>query len=60
MKLHKFRQDLQDYQDNLVLIQLYPVHLVDPVRKIEMHLVKFIFRSDWTLFSPAAVLICRI
>jgi hypothetical protein len=32
MKLHLFRQDLQDYQDFFGLVWLYPVHPVDPVR----------------------------
>jgi hypothetical protein len=26
MKLHSFRQDLQDYQDFFGLVSLYPVH----------------------------------
>ena len=46
MKLHLFRQDLQDYQDNFVLASLYPVHPVDPVRKIELHFVKFLLRLN--------------
>ena len=33
MKLNSFRQDLQDYQDSFVFVQLDPVHPVDPVRK---------------------------
>jgi hypothetical protein len=32
MKLHLFRQDLQDYQNFFGLVWLYPVHPVDPVR----------------------------
>ena len=49
MKLHSFRQDLQDYQDFFGLVWLYPVHPVDPDRKINLHFVKFFIRSDWTL-----------
>jgi len=40
---HLFRQDLQDYQDNFVFVKLNPVHPVDPVRKIELYFVKFLF-----------------
>ena len=32
MKLHLFRQDLQDYQNFFGLVWLYPVHPADPVR----------------------------
>jgi len=32
MKLHSFRQDLQDYQDFLALVPQYFVHPVDPVQ----------------------------
>jgi hypothetical protein len=39
----------QDYQDNFVFVSLNPVHPVDPVRKIELHFVKFLFRLGWTL-----------
>ena len=27
----------------------YPVHPGDPVRKIKMHFVNFLLKSDWTL-----------
>jgi hypothetical protein len=37
MKLQLFRQDLQDYQDFFGLVELYPVHHVDPVRKWKDH-----------------------
>ena len=35
---------------------LYPVHPVDPVRKIKLYFVKFCIRLIWPLFKPAAVL----
>jgi hypothetical protein len=54
VKLNYFRQDLQDYQDNFVLVSLYPVHPVDPVRKIELNFVKFLFQSDWTIAARGA------
>ena len=56
MKLHSFRQDLQDYQDFFILVLLYPVHLVDHVRKWKVHAVKFSIRSNWPLRWPAAEL----
>ena len=49
MKLHQFRQDLQDYQDNFIFVSLYPVDPVDPVIKIKMHFVKIPLISDRTL-----------
>ena len=54
MKLHSFRQDLQGYQDFFCLVRLYPVHPVDPVRKIKLYFVKFFIRLNWSLFRPAA------
>jgi hypothetical protein len=32
MKLNSIRQDLQDYQDFLGLVQQYLAHLIDPVK----------------------------
>ncbi len=43
MKLHSFRQDLQDHQDLLDLILRYPVHPVDPVRKWKFMPLSFLF-----------------
>ena len=51
MKLHSFRQDYQDY---FGLVWRYPVHPVDPVRKIKLHFVKFFFRLDRPFFWSAA------
>jgi hypothetical protein len=53
-KTHSFRQDLQDYQDFFGLVSLYPVNLVDPVRKWKVYTVKFSIRSNWPLFRPTA------
>ena len=33
-------------------IWLYPVHPVNPVRKIKLYFVKFFIRSDWPLSIP--------
>jgi hypothetical protein len=43
MKLHLFRQDLQDYQDFFGLVLLYPVHPVDPVRYGKFMPLSFFF-----------------
>jgi len=52
IKLHSFRQDLhvklkadfpQDYQDIFCLVSLYPFHPVDPVKKVKLYFVKFLF-----------------
>ena len=51
MKLHSFRQDLQDY---FVLVWLYPVHPVDPVRKLYIYAVKFSSSIRPAFFWPAA------
>jgi hypothetical protein len=58
MKLHLFRQDLQDYQYFLGLVQQYLVHPVDPVKNETSNAIKFLFRLDWPLFIlsyPGAV-----
>ena len=43
MKLQSIRQDLQDYQDFLVLIFRYLVHLVDPVKNGNSNAIRFPF-----------------
>jgi hypothetical protein len=43
MKLHSIRQDLQDYQDFFCLVQQYPVHPVDPVKKRNLMPLSFFF-----------------
>jgi hypothetical protein len=41
MNLHSVRQDLQDYQDFLGLVQQYLVHPADPVKNKNSNATKF-------------------
>ena len=43
MKLHSIRQDLQDYQEFLGLVQQYLVHPVDPVKNGNSKPLSFFF-----------------
>jgi hypothetical protein len=43
MKLHSFRQDLQDYQDFFGLVSLYPVHPVILSENGKFMLLSFLF-----------------
>jgi hypothetical protein len=59
VKLHLFRQDLQDYQDFFGLVYVYPHHPVDPVRKWNDYAAKFFIRLNWPRFRPAAALVWK-
>jgi hypothetical protein len=56
MKLHLFRQDLQDYQDFLGLVQQYLVHPDDPVKNENSNAIWFPFRLNWLHRRPASAL----
>jgi hypothetical protein len=46
MKLNSIGQDLQDYQDFFLMVKLYLVYLVDPVKKDNCDAIKFHLRSN--------------